>query len=410
MGKIADAYVEIGARTSKFQAALQGLKGVAGGLLDQITGVGGSAQLLQTAFASGFGKAIVMAGGLAAAVGAVAYAINQLYSRSKDQVFANSVAGATSGFRGLNEQIKFTDEKIKAIMSRDATGGGGGWFDVWNPKTREGWKALAERAVGLETMTSQIARNMDNAATASKLFADNLVRGAIAGREQAQTRRGAEAAAGFRRTAGQQEEMRINAEVFKRVMDEQGGSRVFEQILDTLRKDPSLVPSGMAPKQEAMRLVGALEEGDLAAAKLFGGMFDVAARRAEVLSEEFEEATGMGRELARMEEERIRKAKEFTDAQIKRQEQETQQAAKDMIKLEDQQQAMTERLAQFQQDRADQLTKSFRFSGLAEARDRLFMAAQDAKKDELTASKMQGEIDRVVTALDKLQVKWGMVN
>jgi len=79
-----------------------------------------------------------------------------------------------------------------------------------------------------------------------------------------------------------------------------------------------------------------------------------------------------------------------------------------MLKLEDQQATMGEKLAEFQQDRADQLRKSFQFAGLSEARDRLFMAAQDAKKDELTASKMQGEIDRVVGALDKLKLKWEM--
>jgi hypothetical protein len=36
------------------------------------------------------------------------------------------------------------------------------------------------------------------------------------------------------------------------------------------------------------------------------------------------------------------------------------------------------------------------------------MAAQDSKKDELTAGKMQAEIDRVVGALDKLKLKWEM--
>ena len=36
--------------------------------------------------------------------------------------------------------------------------------------------------------------------------------------------------------------------------------------------------------------------------------------------------------------------------------------------------------------------------------------SQDAKKDELTASKMQSEIDKVVKALDKLQLKWNMVS
>lgn len=403
MGKIADAYVEIGAKTSGFRSALEGLKGQMGGLLDQITGVSGSGAMLSSLLASGFGKAILLAGGLAAAAAATAIALDAVFSRDDDQKFADSVAGLTSGFRGLAEEIKHTDKKIAEIMSRDATGGNGGWFSL------SSWKALGERIVGIETMSSQIARNMNNAATASKLFADNLVRGAIAGRDQSLLKRGAEAAAGLRRTAGQQEEMRINAAAFKNVMDEQGGVRVFEQVLDNLRKNPSLVPAGMAPKEEAMRVVGALEEGDLATTKLFGQMFGVAEERAKILADEFEKATGAGKELARIENERIAKEKEFADARLKNQQRQTDQAAKDLIKLEDQHATMTERLAQFQQDRADRLRSSFQFVGLADARDRLFMAAQDAKKDDLTASKMQNEIDRVVKALDSLKLKWDMV-
>lgn len=403
MGKIADAYVEVSANTSKFRSALEGLKGQMGGLLDQITGVSGSATLLTGLLSAGFGKALLVVGGLTAAAGAAALALDAVFSRDDDQKFADSVAGLTTGFRGLAEEIKNTDKKIAEIMSRDATGGNGGWFSL------SSWKALGERVIGLETMTSQIARNMNNAATASKLFADNLVRGAIAGEDQARLRRGAEAAAGLRRTAGQQEEMRINAAAFKAVLDEQGGVRAFETVLRELQQNRGLVPAGMAPKEEAMRVIGALEAGDLAVTKIFGGLFDVADQRTKILADEFEKATGAGEELARMEASRIAKEKEFADARLRNQQRETDQAAKDLVKLEDQQASMAERLAQFQQDRADRLRQSFQFAGLREARDRLFMAAQDSRKDELTASKMQTEIDRVVKSLDALKLKWNMV-
>ena len=157
-----------------------------------------------------------------------------------------------------------------------------------------------------------------------------------------------------------------------------------------------------------MGAVGQLIRGEDAASKIFGEMFDLPARRAKILAEEFETATGAGAELAQIEKDRIAKLKEFADADLERQQRATEQASKDMLKLEDQQATMGERLAQFQQDRAEQLTKSFQFAGLSEARDRLFMAAQDSKKDELTAGKMQAEIDRVVGALDKLKLKWEM--
>jgi hypothetical protein len=402
MGKIADAYVEVGAKTTGFRAALGGLKGQLGGILDQITGIGGSAEILSAMLASGFGKAILLAGGLAAAAAGVALALDAVFSRDDDQKFADSVAGLTSGFRGLSEEIKNTDKKIAEIMSRDATGGNGGWFSL------SSWKALGERVVGIESMTSQIARNMNNAVTASKLFADNLVRGAIGGQMQADQKMGATLFAGLRKTAGQSEEERINAAAMKNVLDAQGGTRVAEQVLSFLRKNPDLVEAGRAPKDQALEMAGALARGDSPTTRLLGDMFDIAGERAKILAEEFESATGAGAELAQIEKDRIARLKEFADADLQRQQRATEQASKDLLKLEDQQATTTERLAQFQQDRAEQLTKSFQFAGLSESRDRLFTAAQDAKKDELTASKMQQEIDRVVVALDKLKLKWEM--
>jgi hypothetical protein len=402
VGKIADAYVEVGAKTTGFRAALGGLKGQLGGILDQITGVGGSAEILSSMLASGFGKAILLAGGLAAAAAGVALALDAVFSRDDDQKFADSVAGLTSGFRGLSEEIKNTDKKIAEIMSRDATGGNGGWFSL------SSWKALGERIVGVETMSSQIARNMANAATASKLFADNLVRGAIGGQMQADQKRGAEAAAGLLQTSGQREEQRVNAASFGRVVDQRGGIRIFEELREQFRKNPQLLQGGQSPMEAAQMAFGAMSRGDSATTRQFGDLFGVAEERAKVLAEEFETATGAGAELAQIEKDRIARLKEFADADLQRQQRATEQASKDLLKLEDQQATTTERLAQFQQDRAEQLTKSFQFAGLSEARDRLFTAAQDAKKDELTASKMQQEIDRVVGALDKLRLKWEM--
>lgn len=404
MGKIADAYVEVGAKTTGFRAALGGLKGQLGGILDQITGVGGSAEILSSMLASGFGKAILLAGGLAVAAAGVALALDAVFSRDDDQKFADSVAGLTSGFRGLSEEIKNTDKKIAEIMSRDATGGNGGWFSL------SSWKALGERIVGVETMSSQIARNMANAATASKLFADNLVRGAIGGQMQADQKRGAEAAAGLIQTSGQREEQRINAAAFSQTVDQRGGIRIFEELREQFRKNPGMLQGGQSPMEAAQMAFGAMSRGESGATRQFGDLFNVAEERAKILAEEFETATGAGAELAQIEKDRIAKLKEFADADLARQQRATEQASKDMLKLEDQQATMSERLAEFQQDRAEQLTKSFQFAGLSEARDRLFMAAQDSKKDELTASKMAGEIDKVVKALDSLKLEWGMVN
>lgn len=413
MGKIADAYVEIGANTSKFRNAIESLKEEAKSLFDRFTGIEGSGRLFGSLIASGFGKAIVALGAAAAAVGALSYALDQLYSRSDDQRFSDSVKGMTSGFRGLNEEIKHTDDKIKAIMERDATGANGGWFSIGS------WKALFERLTGVESMSSQVARNMANAATASKLFADNMVKAAVSGRDAGFAKQGAAAAAGLMGPAGQREEQRINAAAFQRIMDDQGGIRVEEQVLRFLRQNPDLVPRGTAPAIEAKTLTGALMSGDLDATRLFGDVFDIAAERAKVLAEEFDEATGRAEELAKIEtdaaKERIELAKElakreqeFADAQLRRMERDTQSAAREIIRLEDQRATAVERLAEFEQNRADRMRDAFMFADLKTARDRLFTAAVDNRRDDLTASKMKDEITRVVDALGKLQAKWGM--
>ena len=451
MGKIADAYVQIGAQDMPFQEKLKDLlyqvrrlsfnmkeslkeafsaKNVET-LVERITGSGDAATLAGGLIRAGFGKALLVVTGLTAAVAAVSVALDAIFSRDDDQKFADSVAGLTSGFRGLAEEIKHTDKKISEIMSRDATGGNGGWFSL------SSWKALGERLVGIESMSSQIARNMNNAATASKLFADNLVRGAIAGQQQSDQRRGAEAAAGLVQTAGQREETRINAAAFQRVVDVRGGARIFEELLDQFRKNPQMLQAGQAPMEAAEMAYGGLTRGDMATTKIFGGLFDVAEERAKILAEEFEKATGANEELARIEERRIeaqREAALFQFDMAKRQqdllkflaeEQEkearqrqkevdemnkrTEQASKEMLKLEDDVDQAKARREEFLQRSEEQRRASFQFADLGSARDRLFMAAQDAQKDELTASKMQNEIDRVVKALETLKLKWGMV-
>jgi hypothetical protein len=413
MGKIADAYVEIGANTSKFRSAIEGLKEEAKSLFDRFTGIEGSGRMLGSLISSGFGKAIIALGATAAAAVTVAYALDQIYSRADDQKFSDSVKGWTAGFRGLNEEVKRTDEKIKAIMERDATGSNGGW------RSGSSWKALLERLTGVESMSSQVARNMNNAATASKLFADNMVKAAVAGRDAGFAKQGAAAAAGLMGPAGQREETRINAAAFQRIMDQQGGVRVHEQVLQFLRQNPDLIPQGGTPAIEAKTLTGALMNGDLDATRLFGDIFDIAGERAKVLAEEFDEATGIAQELAKIEtdaakerielaKEQARRDQEFADAQLRRMERETQTAARDMIRLEDQRATATERLAEFEQERAQKIIDSFMFADLKTARDRLFTAAIDNRKDDLTATKMKDEVTRIVDALGKLQAKWGL--
>ena len=450
MGKIADAYVEIGADDKPFREQLKDLSYSVrrmsfnireslkeafsadniGNLVTALTGSGDAGWIASGLISAGFGKAMLVISGVTAAASAAALALDAVFSRDDDQKFADSVAGLSSGFRGLAEEIKYTDGKIKELMEADATGGGGGWFSV------SSWKALGERIVGIETMSSQIARNMNNAATASKLFADNLVRGAMAGQQQADQRKGAEAAAGLILSAPEKRIQQENAAAFQRTLDINGGAISFNRLREFFRSNPNELEPRQSPMEAAQNAFGALQRGDPQAAERFGQIFGLAEEKAKMAVDEWLKAIPATNELAKLEEQRIERQKDAAMAQFDlhnrevgwakwlTQEQEkqatarrkeademnrkTEQAARDIGNLQDQEGNLKDRLAEFQQDRADRLRDSFQFAGLGEARDRLFMAAQDAKKDDLTASKMQTEIDRVVKALDALKLKWEM--
>ncbi len=450
MGKIADAYVEIGADDKPFREQLKDLSYSVrrmsfnireslkeafsadniGNLVTALTGSGDAGWVASGLISAGFGKAMLVISGVTAAAAAAALALDAVFSRDDDQKFADSVAGLSSGFRGLAEEIKYTDGKIKELMEADATGGGGGWISV------SSWKALGERILGIETLTSQIARNMDNAVTASKLFADNMVRAAMAGQQQADQRKGAEAAAGLILSAPEKRIQQQNAAAFQRTLDINGGAISFNRLREFFRSNPNELEPRQSPMEAAQNAFGALQRGDPQAAERFGQIFGLAEEKAKMAVDEWLKAIPATNELAKLEEQRIERQKDAAKAQFDlhnrevgwakwlTQEQEkqatarrkeademnrkTEQAARDIGNLQDQEGNLKDRLAEFQQDRADRLRDSFQFAGLGEARDRLFMAAQDAKKDDLTASKMQTEIDRVVKALDALKLKWEM--
>lgn len=451
MGKIADAYVEIGADPKPFRETIKDLVYDARrlsfnikeslkdafssenikNLIENITGSSDLGWAVGELIKNGFGKAILAISAATAAAGAFAYALDAILSRSDEQKFADSVKGWTAGFRGLNEEIKKTDERIKSIMESDATGGNGGWLSYGS------WKALFERITGVESMTSQVARNMNNAATASKLFADNMVKAAVAGRDAGFAKKGAEAAAGLIGPAGQREEQRINAAAFQRILDEQGGARVSEQVLAFFRANRGLVPGGSSPAEQANIATGALMAGDLSTTKLFADVFDIAGERVKVLAEEFDQATGIVEELAKIEKERKekdrenieavgklqekifgdifkaaeeakKKSEEFRTSQARAMNRETEQASREWLNLQERQGEAAARLADFEKERIQRINDSFMFADLKTARDRLFTAAVDNQRDDLTATKMRDEVSRIVDALSKLQAKWGM--
>lgn len=451
MGKIADAYVEIGADDKPFREQLKDLSYSVrrmsfnireslkeafsadniGNLVTALTGSGDAGWIASGLISAGFGKAMLVISGVTAAASAAALALDAVFSRDDDQKFADSVAGLSSGFRGLAEEIKYTDGKIKEIMEADATGGGGGWISV------SSWKALGERILGIETLTSQIARNMDNAVTASKLFADNMVRAAMAGQEQAFERKGAEAAAGLILSAPERRMQEQNAAAFQRTLDVNGGAISIQRLTRFFEQNPAQVQPGQDPRAAAFGAFGRLQAGDPQAAERFGQIFGLAEEKAKMAVDEWLKAIPATNELAKLEEQRIERQKDaalfqFDMAQrqhsilkmiaedqaraakarqkeIDEANKRTEQASKEMLQREDDVEKARFRMAEFEISQADKRRSMFNFQSLSQARDNLFNAAMDNRKDELTGAKMQTEIDRVVKALETFKLRWNMV-
>ena len=432
MGKIADAYVEIAAEDAKFKAQVAGLgkeidagmqrsKGAASrALLDVsrgvqdfasagIMGIVNNVEGIARSTATAMGKSAQVAAGIAGGLTLVAVGfqvaaplLKQLseetrkffgYWISGSDAVRNSVTGMMDGGSGLRAMSEELKKQSEFLQNRSDEVGG------WNVD-------FISRAMGLKGIDEKaLENNQRRAIEASALMSQAFEKAAQAAFHLEAAQRGA--AAQFNRTTGQKDAERLNRDLFQAAVDKMGGGDNLRTKIETEAR----LQLGMN-KSQSRELYGRFSMGDIPATQQVERILGLAAERAKIMSDDFEKATGAAAELARIENDRIendrKSAEQARASQISWMERQTQQAARDFVALPDQEEKARARLAEFESDRADKMRRSFMFASLSDARDKLFTAATDNRQDVLTASKMQGEIDKVVKALEKLNVKWNM--
>ena len=428
MGKIADAYVEIGAEDSKFKAQVAGLgktveesvrqskvatsralldvsRGVQDFAEAGVRGIVNNVEGIAQNVAAAMGKSAAAAGAIAGGLTLVAVGVQLLmplirslgeetmkffgFWKSGTDIVKNSVSGMMEGGTGLKSMSAELQKQAEFLMGRSDSA-----------------KAYYIRLQGIPRIVRDgEQQNQRRAIEASALMAQAFEKAAEAAFNLSAAQRGA--AAQFDRTTGQKDAARLNQELFQSAVDKMGGGdNLRTKIISEARQQLGM------KRTDAQELYGKFSMGDIPATQEVERLLDLTAERAKIMASDWEKATGAAAELANMEQARIKadkqRALEFERGQISRMEKETQQAAKDLVELPEKEGQLRERMAEFESDRQERLRRSFNFAGLSEARDRMFLAAQDSQKDQLTATKMAAELDKVVKAIEKLNQKWEM--
>lgn len=432
MGKIADAFVEISADQSKLdrqisqigksvndnlqatraatsRALLDVSRGVqdfaAAGIMGVVNNVEGIARNVATAMGKSASSAAGLAGGLtmlAVGVQVMSPLLSQLRVetqkffglwKSEADTLRTSVTGLMEGGSGLKAMSAELQKQSEFLQGRSDKVGG---MKIDFISRAMGFKGVDERA---------LENNQRRAIEATALMSRAFETAANASFQLAAAQRGASAQ--FDMTTGQKDETRINSQLFQAAVDRFGGG----DNLRTKIESEARQQLGMN-RTQSRELYGRFSMGDIPATRQIEKLLDLTTEKARILADDWERATGSAEELRRIENAKAadekRRADEFQAAQIARMTRDTQKAAIDFVELPEKRDRLEERLADFETDRAERLKRSFNFASLADARDRMFMAATDSKKDELTASKMRTEIQEVVKAIRDLNVKWGM--
>ena len=428
MGKIADAYVEIAADDVKFKSQVAGLgktvddavqrskaatsralldvsRGVQDFAAAGITGIVNNVEGIARNVATAMGKSAQLAGTVAGGVTIAAVAVQALspllrqlseetykffgFWKSGADIVKTSVAGMMDGGTGLKALSAELQKQAEFLMNRS-----------------DSPTSYSLKLVGVPRIVQEgEANNQRRAIEASALMSQAFEKAAAAAFQLEAAQRGA--AARFNLTTGQKDAGRLNEELFQSAVDKfGGGDNLRTKITSEARRQLGM------NRTQSQELYGRFSMGDVPATKQVERLLDLTAERGRIMADDWERATGAANELRSIEEKRIsdekRRAAEFEAGKINRMERDTAKAARDLIDLPQKEGQIRERMAEFEADRTDRLNRSFMFAGLSDARDKLFTAAVDNKRDELTASKMASELDKVVKAIEKLNQKWEM--
>lgn len=243
--------------------------------------------------------------------------------RSETEMVKTSVENFMGGGGRENAMAEALRNQAKFLQERNDTSG-----SILSSVMKAG-NFLADpfNMLGGDENAKALQNNMRRGIEATALMSQAFEQSAIASRELAAAQRGASAR--FDLTTSQQEQTKLNQQLFQAAIDASGGGENLRTRIEMAGARQGMI------KTDARELYGKFATGDIAATAQVEQMLNLTAEKAKIMANDYERVTGSAAELRRIEEESI-KAKEEAEKkaanEAKKQAEEQAKAVEDNMK------------------------------------------------------------------------------
>ena len=247
---------------------------------------------------------------------------------SESEKLDKSVTNFMGGGTALNARAELLKQEIELLKERRGLGEASSYSLSRIGDLGQYIKGLATGSAGMKTIEEinaelQSRRGVEAAAKLSQAYEIS----AQAARELAAAQRGA--ASAYDLTTSQQEQTRLNQQLFQAAKDASGGGENLRTRIEMAGARQGMI------KTDARELYGKFATGDIAATAQVEQMLNLTAEKAKIMANDYERVTGSAAELRRIEEESI-KAKEEAEKkaanEAKKQAEEQAKAVEDNMK------------------------------------------------------------------------------
>lgn len=247
---------------------------------------------------------------------------------SESEKLDKSVTNFMGGGTALNARAELLKQEIELLKERRGLGEASSYSLSRIGDLGQYIKGLATGSAGMKTIEEinaelQSRRGVEAAAKLSQAYEIS----AQAARELAAAQRGA--ASAYDLTTSQQEQTRLNQQLFQAAIDASGGGENLRTRIEMAGARQGMI------KTDARELYGKFATGDIAATAQVEQMLNLTAEKAKIMANDYERVTGSAAELRRIEEESI-KAKEEAEKkaanEAKKQAEEQAKAVEDNMK------------------------------------------------------------------------------
>lgn len=215
---------------------------------------------------------------------------------SESEKLDKSVTNFMGGGTALNARAELLKQEIELLKERRGLGEASSYSLSRIGDLGQYIKGLATGSAGMKTIEEinaelQSRRGVEAAAKLSQAYEIS----AQAARELAAAQRGA--ASAYDLTTSQQEQTRLNQQLFQAAIDASGGGENLRTRIEMAGARQGMI------KTDARELYGKFATGDIAATAQVEQMLNLTAEKAKIMANDWERVTGQAAELRRIEEE-----------------------------------------------------------------------------------------------------------